>query len=240
MRNSLVITALLTLTAGPALAQSGFYSIDESLLQPSPSGEGTDRMYIAPGAEERLASYSAFMVDQPEVQIASDSKYKGMKPEDVAALAGLLRDSMTAELTQGGYAVVDQPGPGVLYFRFSLSDVYIKKEKRGMFSYTPVGLVVHAGTSAMTEALEKIDIIEMSLRGEMADSESLEVLGAIHLPRGHKKEKGRKETRMDVDELVALANEYSERFRCRLDNSRAPAEQRIDCEDAEARKAKGM
>ena len=231
---------MLTLTAGTAFAQSGFYSIDESLLQPTQGGEGKDRMYIAPGAIDRMVNYNAVMVDQPEVQIAADSKYKGMKPEDVAALGGILRDSLMAELAEGGYAVVDQPGPGVLYFRSSLSDVYIKKEKRGMFSYTPVGLVVHAGTSAMTETLEKIDIIEMSLRAEMADSESLEVLGAIYLQRGHKKGDGQKETRMDVDELVALANEYSERFRCRLDNSRVPAEQRIDCEDAEARKAKGM
>ena len=231
---------LLTLAATPVLAQTEFFSIDPNQMQQHQAEQGRDLIYYDPGTTDQLANYRAVMVDQPEVQIAADSKYKGLKPEDFAAIAGMVREAMMTELAEGGYAVVEQPGPGVLYMRTAVADLYIKKDKRGVMSFTPVGLVVTAGKSAMTETLNKIDIIEMSLAAELADSQTGEVLAAALLQRGQQKAKGQKETRMEVDELVAEAQEYSERFRCRLDNSRHTAEERIDCADAEARKASGM
>jgi hypothetical protein len=240
MRTSLIILGLLTLVAGNAAAQTGFFSFDTSLMKAQQTGEGQDLVYTGAGGTDRLANYNAIMVDQPEVHFAADSKYRGMKPEDSAALAGILRDNMTTELKKGGYAVVDQPGPQVLFLRMALVDLYIKKDKRGLLSYTPVGIVVHAGADALTDTLKKIDIIEMSVAAEVVDSRSGDVIGAVLLKRGHKKEHGQKETRMEVDELVALAQEYSQRFHCRLDNAKKPEAQRINCDDAAARKAAGM
>ena len=45
-----------------------------------------DYEYLAPGAEN-MANYSAVMIDQPEIFIAPNSKYKGMKPDDMKVLA---------------------------------------------------------------------------------------------------------------------------------------------------------
>ncbi len=84
------LTFFLTITAfGSALAQdfqsSGFLS-DYSQLKQS-SDEYMGHSYLVPGAEDRMANYSAVIIDQPEIFIAPNSKYKAMKPDDMKALA---------------------------------------------------------------------------------------------------------------------------------------------------------
>ncbi len=105
-------------------------------------------------------------------------------------------------------------------------------------SYTPVGAIVKAGTDALSDTLNKVDIIEMTLEAELADSQSGEVLGAVVLDRGARKAKGQKEERLDMDGLRATVQEYGGRFSCRLNNCRMPVSQRIDCNDPGARKAR--
>ena len=83
--------------SGTTFAASGFLS-DYSKLTPVQSATGTDDLvYIAPGALERAVDYKAVMVDQPEILFSADSEYRGMKPEDIAALASIMRDDGEAE-----------------------------------------------------------------------------------------------------------------------------------------------
>jgi hypothetical protein len=239
IRKTILSAALLLLAAGTTHAESGFLNTDYSLLQAQASEEGTDRIFVAPGFDDTtLVKYDSVMVDQPEIHFSQDSEYKGLKPEDVAAIAGLLRDNVSAKLTERGYNVVEEPGPDVLYLRTALSDLYLKKKKRGLMSYTPVGIVVKAGTDALSETLEKVDILHMNLEAELMDSASGEVLGAVVLERGHVKAHGQKEERLDMDELRATVQEYANRFSCRLDNSRLPEAERVDCYDVAAREAR--
>lgn len=232
-----IAAGLLTVLAGTTLAESGFLS-DYGNLKPQPSQAGTDLVYVAPGAEERLVDYHAVMVDQPEVHFSADSEYRGLKPEDVQAISQELRTAISEKLTAGGYKVVDQPGADVLYLRTAVSQLYLKKKKRGLMSFTPTGMLVHAGKNAISETLNKVDIIEMTLEAETLDSLSGDVLGAIVLDRGARKAKGQKEQRMDMDEFRAAVQAYSSIFRCRLDNSRMEESQRIDCNDSAARQAR--
>lgn len=237
IRKTVLTAVLLTLPAGVAFAESGFLT-DYSVLEPQASESGTDLIYGAPGALERFANYNAVMVDQPEIHFSADSEYRGLKPEDAQSLAGIVRNDLTTTITQAGYAVVDTPGPNVLFLRTALSEMYLKKKKRGLLSYTPVGIVVHAGADALSETLKKVDIIEMTLEAELSDSVSAEVLGAVVLDRGQRKSKGHKEERISMEEFEAIVLEYSARFACRLDNARYPKEQRIDCYDPAAREAR--
>ena len=71
IRKTFFAAGLLTKLAGAALAESGFLS-DYSILTLSPqqSQEGTDLVYLAPDAEERMSEYNAFMVDQPEIHFS--------------------------------------------------------------------------------------------------------------------------------------------------------------------------
>ncbi len=98
IRTTTFATGLLAMLAGTALAESGFLS-DYSNLQQSQLG--SDLIYIAPGAEERLVEYNAVMVDQPEIHFRADSKYRGLKPEDVQAISDELRTAMSERLTAG-------------------------------------------------------------------------------------------------------------------------------------------
>jgi hypothetical protein len=129
----------LTITAfGSVFAQdiqSSDFLSDYSKLQES-SDEYMDYKFLAPGAPDKMTNYTAVMVDQPEIFIASNSKYKGIKPDDMKTLADAFRGSMARALAET-YMVVDQPGPNVLYLRFAVSNLQLKKKKRGLFSYTP-------------------------------------------------------------------------------------------------------
>ncbi len=234
----LIAATTLTLLAGTTFAESGFLS-DYSKLAPAPSATGTtDRVYIAPGGIERIAGYTAVMVDQPEILFSADSEYRGMKPEDMFELASIMRDALKERLEAGNYKVVEQSGKDVLFVRVALTDLYLRKKKRGVLAYTPVGAVAKVGTDALKETLDKIDIIEMSLEAEFADSTSKDVLAAAVIRSGGRKAKGQQEQRMDMAEFRAHVNEYASRLRCRLDNAKLPQAQNIDCTDPKARQAR--
>jgi hypothetical protein len=203
------------------------------LLKPrtGKAGQPGDLAYIAPGALKRLAAYKAVMVDQPEILFSPDSEIKGMKPDDQKALAEAMRDSLSGKLAAGGYSVAQQPGPAVLYLRVALTDLMVKKKKRGLMAYTPVGAVVKAGTDAVKDTLSKVDFIEMTFQAELVDSVSNDVLGAVVAERGSRKAEGQKETRIDIDELSQNMRAWGLRLRCQLDNSKLVEDKQSDCTD---------
>jgi hypothetical protein len=237
MIRKILVACLLTLSAGTTLGESGFLT-DYSQLKPQESEEGTDLVYVSADGMERLPGYNAVMVDQPEIHFSADSEYRGMKPEDVQAIASMMRETLNERLTAGGYSVVEQAGANVLFVRLALTELYLKKKKRKLLQYTPVGAVVKAGGDALKGTLDKVDIIEMTLEAELADSQSGDVLGALVVERGARKAKGQKEVRIDMDEFRATIDEYSSRLACRLDNAKLPEAQWIDCTDPQAREAR--
>ena len=202
---------------------------------------GLDLLYMAPGVLERVAKYNKIMIDQPEVWLDPDSEVGGVKPDVVKAIADLIRERLTERVISRGYEVVDEPGPDVLYWRVALTDLYLKKKQRGILAYTPIGAVVKVGVDAARDMISKVDIVEMALQAELQDSQSQEVLVAIVIKRGARKDKatGQKLQRMDFDEFRAILREYGARFACRLDNSRKPESQQIDCVDDKALEAAG-
>lgn len=232
-----VCALLLATVLPPTLAQAREYDknflTNYDLLKPrtGKAGQPGDLAYIAPGALKRLSGYRAVMVDQPEIHFSPDSEIKGMKPDDQKALAENMRDALSGRLAEGGYSVTHQPGPGVLYLRVALTDLMLKKKKRGLLGYTPVGFVVTGAADAVRETLQKVDFIEMTFQAELIDSVSNDVLGAIVAERGARKAEGQKETRIDLEEFGQNMRAWGSRLRCQLDNSRLPEDQRADCTD---------
>ncbi len=217
----------LTIAAfGTALAQDLQYSdflTDYSKLQRS-SDQYMGHSYLVEGAEGRITNYTAVIIDQPEIFIAPNSKYKGMKPDDMKALADAFRTSMSQALAQD-FMIVEQAGPNVLYVRFALSNLQLKKKKKGLLSYTPVGFVAGAAKSALTSDItKKIDLKGLTMEMEVLDSDSEEQLAAAVEVRS-----GSKEEPASWAELEALIAVYSQRIRCTLDNARIAEESRVDC-----------
>lgn len=208
---------------------------DYSRLVPrqAPNG-GTDFAFIAPQAVEAAAKYKGVMVDQPEILISPNSDYKGASPTNLASVANSMRASLTARLEAGGYNVVDKPGPGVLYLRVALTDLELKKKKRSLLEYTPVGAVVGFGIDAMKDFQKKYDIMNMVFQMEIVDSVNSKVLGQYVAVRGG----GDKPVRMDFDQIKANMDEFGERLRCRLDNAQGPVDKQINCLDPAARQAR--
>jgi hypothetical protein len=83
--------------------------------------------------------------------------------------------------------------------------------------------------------MEKYDIMAVAVQAELTDSQTNEVLGAIVAVRAGAEGEP---LRMDFDELSAQMKEFGGRLRCRLDNSRVPEAQRIDCLDPKAREVR--
>jgi len=207
-----------------------------SQLQPIPrSRDGNDYAFVVSDEAKLAGRYRKVMLDQPEVFISPRSPYKGAKPEDVAALAGVVRSTIDAALQERGYVLVDQPGTDTLYVRLAVTDLQIQKKKRNLLAYTPVGFVVDAGVKALQGFMDKYDLLDVALQAEVHDSTSEEVLGAAVLQRGRSAAAAGP---LPFDTVVAVTNELGERFACRLDNSFVQVAERIDCADPVARKSR--
>ena len=239
------LVAVLICTVPTGFAQvgtfpvsEGFLTLDYALLEVRREEEGgIDLVYVAEGAFMRAGQYEGIIVDQPEIWIDEDSEYGGAKPENLVAVAELIREAITARLIEGGYNVVEAPGPDILYLRIALTDLYLKKKKRRLLAYTPVGAVAKAGADLVREMMDKVDIIEMALQMEFVVSDTGEVLGASVIKRGARKDKttGQKLVRIEFGEFREIVIEYGARIDCRLDNGDLPEAQWIDCTDPAAR-----
>jgi hypothetical protein len=210
---------------------------DYGKLQLVPGRDGKDYMYVDPVTERYGHKYTKVMLDEPEVFLSPDSPYKGAKPQDLAAISGLVRNAAASALKQRGYALVDEPGSDTLYIRVAVTDVQIVKKHRSLLAYTPVGFVVDTGVKALQDFMGKYDLLDVALEVEFLDSVEQKSLAAAVLQRG-KSADARKP--ISFDALVAVTSELGERCACRVDNSHVPAAQRIDCTDPAARKSRPL
>ena len=220
--NVLALIALSSTAHGQDMIYSGFMT-DYSQLEKISDGSA-DYRYIAPGAEEKLARYTAVMIDQPEIFIANDSEYRGAKPKQLGALAEALRAGV-AEAMSGDVYLVDRPGKNVLYMSLAISNLKLSKKKRKALGYLPVALVAGAVKGAKTtDIAKKADFRGAVLELEAFDSISGERLVAIIDSRGS--DKANPESWEELEELAAL---YGRRLRCRFNNASLPAGQRENC-----------
>jgi hypothetical protein len=225
-------TALALLALAPASVpaqdkDSAFLS-DYSKLQKAKDNP-FDEIYASPEAIKRAAQYDSVMVDQPELFIHPDSKYKGMKPDDMKALADSLRERVTAEL-KTSYKIVDKPGNNVLYVRLAVGDLLLQKKKRPILAYIPVGAVVYGVKNLASEATSKIDLKNMKVEGEVLDSVTLEQIGAATSSRGSlSAAAGDPNKPVSWNELDNLFSIVGKRLKCRLDNSRIPEANWANC-----------
>jgi hypothetical protein len=216
-------------TVVPASANVDFLT-DYSNLEEHPQ-DAEVLMYVAPGAFEKIGEYKKVFVDQPEIFISASSKYRGLKPDDMKLLADSLRNAITSQIGEL-YEKTDQPGSGVLYVRLALVDLHLRKPKRGLLSFTPVGALAHAARSTMQNDLtKKISLVEVTIETELIDGSSGEILAAMIEHRGQAKNRKLKqrEKASSWDEINLLLQGYSARVKCRLHNTRVSEDQRQQC-----------
>ncbi|MEE4300065.1 MAG: DUF3313 domain-containing protein [Pseudomonadales bacterium] len=233
------IVALTSAHSALAAAEPSGFLDDYDQLRADP-GFAADRVYLVPDAADRFARYDAVMVDQPEVFIASDSRYRGMKPDDLKLLADSFRSAVTDELSET-YRIAEEPGPGVLYLRFATTDLQLRKT-RNLLDFTPVGVVtnvvpgVRDVKSALRSAVIKdfsrrVSLIELTIEAELLDSVSGERIAALVAQLGQRRDReaGLEQRATSWEEAEQVVRTYGSRLVCRLDNARKEPEQRGDC-----------
>ncbi len=201
---------------------SGFLS-DYSQLEEVTDGSA-DYRYVAPGAIERMGQYSAIMIDQPEIFIAEDSPYRGIKPKHLDALSESLRAGLSAALNEE-FHVVEKPGDDVLYLTVAVTNLKLEKVKKKAWQYVPVAFVATSVSGAASSDIAKKASFEgLVFELEAFDSVSDERIVAVidHLAptaKGH-------ESWSDVDAFMAA---YGRLIGCRYANGRLPENERVDC-----------
>ena len=224
---SMAIICSMALQAG----ESGFLPSYEG-LQFAP-GEYGGKTVLTPGAAAKRADYTKIMIDQPEIFIAEDSVYKGMKPDDALAIAETLRKAIADNMTV--LTVVDKPGPDVLYMRLALSDVHLKKKKRNLLTYTPVGFVAHAAMSAaVNDAMKKVDLVGVNIEGESLNAETGEYLGSL-LIKLAPPEKATSD-QASWENTLHRFDSMGKQLDCRFRNNKLPESKREDCKILESYK----
>lgn len=204
------------------MISSGFMT-DYSQLRKVDDGSA-DYRYVAPGAEDRLNDYVAVMIDEPEIFIAANSEYRGVKPKQLAALSESLRAGIASALAKDLF-VVDRTGHNVLYITTAISNLKLKKKKKRPREYLPVAIVVgQIKGAATTDISKKADLQSLVFEFEIFDSVTGERLVAvIDSLRGVDEDPV---TWADLDRYMLM---YGEQIRCRFQNAKVPAEHRVDC-----------
>ncbi len=230
MRNSITGTIALVLAVIPLTAvaeemiYSGFMS-DYSQLEKVTDGS-VDYRYLAPDAYDRLTKYNAVMIDQPEVFVAVDSPYRGVKPKHLDALAESLRAALSHALGDDIY-VVDRPGDNVLYLTTAITNLKLNKRKKKAFQYLPIALVASGiSGAASSEIAKKADFAGLVFELEAFDSVTDERLVAVIDSLEPDPRAEEPETWEDVDALMVR---YGEIISCRFQNAHLPEDQRADC-----------
>ncbi len=90
-------------------------------MKPMPEMEGV-WYWNKPGLD--LRKYDKFVLEDFEIFLASDSKYKGINADQMKAITDSMRAVLIAAL-EPDYHVVSQSGPGVLVARVSITNVYL-------------------------------------------------------------------------------------------------------------------
>lgn len=187
-------------------SRSGFISSDLN-FHPHPEYAGS-MLYMKPGLD--LTVYSKILIDPIEIWVDPNSKYKGLDPDESKKIADSLRYVLTREL-EPEYPVVGQVGPGVFGIRLAITNVNMKKKKRGLLGYTPAGFAL---TAAADMAGLRMDLDKATIEAEFIDAVSGELVGAmIHPFVSYKKEK------INWATLIQALDNYAKRLRKRLDKN---------------------
>ena len=225
------ITVFLALMTGmfslPVLAQEQFSGFLDNYEQLEPAEDvWLNYVYTGPDFRPKVAGTTAFMLEQPEIFIAPDSKYKGMKPDDMKMLADSLR-AVFGETLAEEYQIAASPGPNTLIFRMALTNVHMKKKGRGLLGYTPVGFVASGAKKAlMNDFVDNIMLTEVVWEAEILDSQTGERYGALIIGLGDKENK--KEF-TSWDQLMGALEVGAQRVVCRIDNAKAAEGEMRNC-----------
>jgi Protein of unknown function (DUF3313) len=200
------ISMVLLFNSNSFAATSGFLE-DYSGLKADPDRSGA-KVYRKEGVS--LGAYDKIALSPIEIFYDSKSKYKGIDPEQMKALTDSFAAVITSEL-EPDYPIVSSTGKGVLVVRLAITNVNMKKKKRGLLGFTPIGAAV---TAIKDASGKRIVLADASIEAELIDGETGERLGSLV---DSLSETIGKDEEPSWESLEKALSFYAKRFRSRLD-----------------------
>ena len=219
-RNMLTILALVIgcfLITGAAWAaekempQAGFLQ-DYSLLKPKDPEKMVQWVYTKEDVD--VSKYHKIMIDDVVFFISPDADYKGFEANELTELGAAFHRALLMNLA-GAYEFTNTPGPEVLRIRIAVTNLVPSSTVSGtVTTIVPVGLAVSAVKKAATGS--HIGMGSVSIEGEVLDSQTNEILGAVIDTKMGKKYKVRKGA-SKWGHAIDIFNAWSKNIRTRLD-----------------------
>lgn len=184
---------------------SGFLG-DYSKLTPGGPGEPLF-IYLNPKANFR--AYDKAFVEPATVWRSKDADLSDVSPQDLKRLAVSLEARIIEALRHEGIALVRQPGPGVMRIRAALTEA---QESAVVMDIVSAAIPLPSVTKLATGT--RAFVGKVSIEGEMSDSQTAEVLGAMVDRRaGGRNPIGIRDSWDDVEKAFQY---WSDRFAYRL------------------------
>jgi hypothetical protein len=143
-RAALLICVLALSACATSTGPSGFLTSYDG-FKPGPKG-GVDRFWTPPGVRTEadfkasIRGYNKVLIDPIWLSMKNKETYDGVDPKKLNELVDLFHKEI-ADAIDGQYAIVSQPGPGVL--RLSLALTGVESPNRLLVAtstFSPVGL----------------------------------------------------------------------------------------------------
>jgi hypothetical protein len=185
---------------------------DYSLLKPDDPEKMVQWVYTMKDVD--VSKYHKIMLDDVVFFISDDAKYKGFEATELAELGGAFHRAMIMNLA-GVYEFTDTPGPGVLRIRLAVTNLVPSGSVSGtVTTIVPVGLAISSVKKAATGS--HIGMGSVSIEGEILDSQTNKVLGAVIDTKMGKKYKVRKGA-SKWGHAIDIFNTWAQNVRTRLD-----------------------
>jgi hypothetical protein len=159
--------------------RSGFLSDYSGFVEEKDSELEYNLVWYKPGVDSKtiLQPYSKFMLDTVTVFPHPGAEYKGLKPEELTRLSEYFLTSLTKQLTDGGYQVVTEPGPGVARVRIAITDVVPVNPTLNTFStFIPQARLLSGVVGTATDS--NMFVGQIAIEAEVLDAQSNERLMA--------------------------------------------------------------
>lgn len=158
--------------AFPAELVGAGYLEDYSQLKADESRHGT-YFWMDPSFHPK--NYRAVMVGPIEVWYHPESKYKGIRPEELSLLSQELRETLLKRLAEG-FDIVREPGSGTLLINAAIVDLGARRPDKKLRNFLPIGIV----TTGIKSGLGKNYVLSGSaLEAELVDTQSGKRVGLI-------------------------------------------------------------
>lgn len=205
LKRSLLVAGLLAISLHQAVAADSKFIDNMPQLAQDPDRAGA-MIWTRP--DVKRAAYTKVMIEPITIFISPNSEYQDIDANELKALADGFNETLIKTL-EPEIAVLNKAGPGVVYMRAALTDIKLAKKKRGLLSYTPIGLVATAIADA---AGARISLKDAAVEIEMLDSVTGERLGVLvdKAPTAAGSET------LSWDSINEVFKFYAERFKARM------------------------